>query len=159
MKKHWQYLCYVLRHKWFVFMECCTLGIPWLGIVHDLSKFLPSEFFPYADHFYGRRIGRQRDSTGYYKPVDTGDPQFDLAWHLHAKRNRHHWQWWIQINDEDPTMVMEMPGRYRKEMLADWIGAGKAQGKSDARAWYEKNKSKMILGVATRAWIERQLCA
>lgn len=31
MKPHLQYLWYVLRHKWFVFVECCSLGIPLQG--------------------------------------------------------------------------------------------------------------------------------
>ena len=27
MNKHWRYFSYVLRHKWFVFVECCKLGV------------------------------------------------------------------------------------------------------------------------------------
>ena len=50
---YWKYLKAVLKHKWFVFIECRKLGIPWLGVIHDLSKFLPSEFIPYARYFYG----------------------------------------------------------------------------------------------------------
>lgn len=158
MKAHLGYLSYVLRHKWFVFVECCKLGIPWLGIVHDLSKFRPDEWFPYVDAFYGdgdvRRAAIRCDSTGYYKPTDSGDPAFDFAWLLHQKRNRHHWQWWILPQDEDGLKVLPMPDRYRREMLADWIGAGMAQGKPDTCAWYEKNSTKMQLHPDTRAWIE-----
>lgn len=29
MKTHLRYLWYVLRHKWFVFVECVRLGIPY----------------------------------------------------------------------------------------------------------------------------------
>ena len=47
-----KYLKYVIKHKWYTFVECCRLGIPWLGIIHDLSKFLPSELFTYAEWFY-----------------------------------------------------------------------------------------------------------
>lgn len=50
-----------------------------------------------------------------------------------------------------------MPLKYAKEMLADWRGAGKAQGKPDAKAWYEKNKNNMLLHPETRQWIEEQL--
>lgn len=85
---------YVVRHKWFVFVACYRLGIPWRGLVHDLSKFLPSEWIPYTNFFYGPKPS-PRDSTGYYKPTDTGDKAFDFAWLLHQKRNRHHWQWWL----------------------------------------------------------------
>lgn len=59
MKKHLRYLKYLIRHRWYVFLECCKLGIPWRGIVHNLSKFLPSEWFPYVERFYGN------DREGY----------------------------------------------------------------------------------------------
>src|SRR5664280_1736204 len=94
-----KYLWYVVCHRWFVFIECCKLGIPWQGIVHDLSKFRPSEFFPYARHFHGVGAKEWRDKTGYYKPTDTGDSAFDFAWFLHQKRNAHHWQYWIFPSD------------------------------------------------------------
>ena len=79
MMVYFKYLSYVLRHRWFVFIECCKLGIPWRGLVHDLSKFIPSEFIPYARYFYGREDTIRRDKTGYYKPTDTGDKAFDLS--------------------------------------------------------------------------------
>ncbi len=157
MKPYLRYLRYVVRHKWFVFVKCCKLGIPWLGLVHDLSKFRPDELLPYKEHFYGSKKREWRDSTGYYKPTDTGDPEFDFAWLLHQKRNKHHWQYWICPQDDGGFKTFEMPMRYRKEMLADWHGAGKAQGKPDVGAWYAKNKGHMILAPETRAWIEEML--
>jgi len=160
MHKHLKYLKYVLRHKWFVFVECCKIGYPFLGIIHDWSKLLPSEFFPYAEHFYGRTskgIKTGRDETGYYKPTDTGDKAFDFAWLLHQKRNKHHWQWWILPEDEGGIIVMEMFVRYRLEMLCDWFGAGRAQGTPDVNAWYQKNKDKMRLHPTTRGSVEWQL--
>ena len=75
IKKILTYLSYLLRHKWFVFIECCKQGIFWRGLVHDCSKFLPDEFFPYAFHDWEK----ERDETGYYKPTDTGDLKFDYA--------------------------------------------------------------------------------
>jgi len=156
LEKHLKYLSYVLRHKFFVFIECCKLGIPWLGIIHDWSKFLPSEWFPYVNYFYGN-IKKGRDETGYYKPYDTGDNKFDFAWLLHQKRNKHHWQWWLLPTDEEGLKIFEMPMKYRKEMLADWKGAGRAQGTPDCQAWYLKNCKKIQLGNETRWWIERKL--
>ena len=51
--------------------------------------------------------------------------------------------------------VLEMPKKYRKEMLADWIGAGMAiTGKRDIKGWYEKNKFNIILHQNTRKWID-----
>ena len=85
-------LKYLIKHKWFVFLECCKVGIVWQGIIHDWSKIRPSEFFPYANHDFDA----ERDETGYYKPTDTGDKEFDYARLLHQKRNKHHWQNWVE---------------------------------------------------------------
>jgi hypothetical protein len=155
---YWRYLKYVLRHKWFVFVASWQLGVPLLGVMHDLTKFSPDELGPYARHFYGLKAQTpRRDSTGYYKPTDTGDPAFDFAWLLHQKRNKHHWQWWTLPEDDGGVKVLPMPDRYRREMLADWRGAGMAQGKPDTRAWYLANHHRMQLHPETRAWLEEQL--
>lgn len=155
---HLKYLSYVLRHKWFVFVAACKLGIPWRGLVHDLSKFSPAEWFPYVEHFHGKKAKAWRDNTGYYKPTDTGDPAFDVAWLHHANHNDHHWQYWTQVEDDQKSVkVHPMPDARRREMLADWRGAGRAQGKPDTLAWYTKNRDKMLLHPDTRAWIEEQL--
>lgn len=145
MKAHFTYLWCVLRHKWFVFLESRKLGVSWLGIVHDWSKFLPSEFAPYAQHFYGNQPKKKDDSA------------FDIAWLHHQKRNRHHWQYWMLIQDNEEDKVLPMPGRYRSEMLADWHGAGRAYGNPNTRQWYEEHKHEIIIHAETRAWIESQL--
>jgi hypothetical protein len=189
--RHWQYGKYLLRHKWFVFVAGCRLGIPWLALLHDNSKFLPDEWGPYSAFFYepdGTERTR-RDSTGYYKPTDTGNAAFDAAWLCHQRRNKHHWQHWLRvdhwpcrISDHDrytlpeddgdirclackqsfpqssaDMRVLPMPDRYRREMLADWRGAGLAQGTPDTLRWYTVNQHKMNLHPETREWIEAQL--
>lgn len=35
----------ITRHKWVVFKLCCKVGQPWRGLVHDLSKYSPTEFW------------------------------------------------------------------------------------------------------------------
>lgn len=157
MKKHWQYLKYVLKHKWYTFLECCKLGVPWLGIIHDWSKFLPSEWFACVNYFHGPQAIPRRDVTGYYKPTDTGDLAFDFARFLHDKRNRHSWQWWTLPNDKNGIEVFPIPDKYRREMLADWRGAGRAQGTPNTASWYCANSEKMQLHPETRAWIEERL--
>lgn len=166
MKQYIQYLSYVTRHKWYVALECFHEGLYFRGIVHDMSKFLLSEFKPYANHFYNNSTKKGRDDTGYYKPTDTGDIDFDFAWLLHQKRNKHHWQWWILPKDEGGLKVLPMTEDSIKEMICDWVGAGKAQGffspKHDkyleTRQWYNKNKSKMNLHPDTRQYIEDVIC-
>jgi hypothetical protein len=152
--KYWKYLRYVMRHKWYVFVESCKVGIPFRGLVHDWSKFLPGEFIPYARYFYGD-ISKGRDETGYYKPADSGYEPFDLAWLYHQHRNPHHWQYWCLAQDEEDDKTVRMPEKYVLEMLCDWRGAGKAQGYGDnTQAWYEKNKGKMKFHPETRKRVE-----
>jgi hypothetical protein len=153
---HLKYLSYVLRHKWFVFVECCKLGLPLQGLFHDISKLTPQEWSPYVNHFYGKKPS-PRDKTGAYNPLHVGE-DFDYAWLSHQHHNKHHWQYWILRGDAGWTKTMPMPDRYRKEMLADWRGAGRAiKGKDDTAGWYRANKEKMELHPDTRAWIEKQL--
>ncbi len=159
MKRYLVYLWYIILHKWYVFLQCCKFGIPWLGLVHDWSKFLPSEFVPYARYFYNSdgTPKQRRDDTGYYKPTDTGDGVFDFAWLLHQKRNRHHWQWWVLPEDCGDIKVLQMQKKYRLEMLADWIGAGQVQCTPDTAKWYHRNKGKLVLHELTREWVENEL--
>ena len=220
-----KYLKYVLRHKWFVFIECFKLGIPVRGLLHDMSKLLPSEFIPYARYFYGTWYknedwhGDIRNHIPYERTVDGVAKAFDIAWLKHQKRNPHHWQYWLLVNDssngeftiqemgtgyemflsrnnrhlamfdesilfkEDKIKandgtntnayiyakeiqdrlnkspkVLEVPIKYRKEMLADWIGAGFAiTGKRDVGGWYGNNKFNIILHPDTRKFIEENL--
>ncbi len=164
--KHLKYLKYVLVHKWYVFIECCKLSIPWAGLTHDLSKFRPSEWFPYVEAFYGKSRRRYKEflpaekyRTDCFRFSKEGVQRaFDTAWLMHQHRNPHHWQYWILTQDEDKPIIIEMPMRYRKEMLADWRGAGKAQGFGDnTKAWYESHKHDMVLGLFTRQWIEANI--
>lgn len=75
------FLKVTLLHKWFVFLAGLRTGAPlWRLVIHDWSKFLPSEALAYARHFYG--------------PKD--DPKsFNVAWLLHQNRQPHHWEYWI----------------------------------------------------------------
>lgn len=175
MRRHLAYARYVIRHKWFVLLESIKLGVPWLGLIHDWSKLLPSEWFPYAYTFYTRKGSKMYEET----------PAFVRAWMKHQHRNKHHWQYWLNVEifplpdtsvlvwdrgeasvvfgddwlpcDGMITVREPMPDRYRREMLADWIGAGRALGKPDTKAWYLANKDRIKLHPETRQWIERQL--
>jgi len=52
---------------------------------------------------------------------------------------------------------MEMSTKARKEMVADWRGAGKAQGTPNTLAWYKKNYDKMKFANSTRDWVEKEI--
>jgi hypothetical protein len=155
MKKFFLYTKNLLRHKYFVFLEACKLGIPLIGLFHDSSKFLPDEFLPYARY----------DFTKFGKNPPEIQSAFNLAWLKHQKRNKHHWQHWLLINDSGRALFLSggwlkqveaqaMPRKRILEMVADWRGAGRAYGNSDAVAWYMNNEEKMILHPATKAFVE-----
>ena len=167
MKIYTRYLWYVLRHKWFVMLACFRGGLFWRGITHDLSKLRPSEFFPYARHFYGD-ISKGRDKTGAYDPTQTNNPEFERAWLHHQRRNDHHWQYWVEAPGYAFTVthkdryercqkVHEMPIAAIEEMVCDWKGAGRAQGKPDTAGWYKVNGPKMMLEDSTRRLVENLL--
>ena len=130
MNKHLQYIKYITKHKWYVLVECCKVGLFWRGLVHDMSKFLPHEWIPYANWFY----------------TDLNDrPNYMDAWLLHIHRNKHHWQYWVLLNDNGIIQALPMPHIYRLEMWCDWIGAGKAiTGKDNMLPWYTENKEILI---------------
>lgn len=200
--RHCKYLRYVLIHKWYVFRAGCTLGIPWLALLHDNSKFMPDEWRWYARHFYAPDGSKQTwlGKDGFF--VDSeNDTKFDRAWLKHIRRNKHHPQHWVRVwlaacqcmeipasiqaqlgfpprddvllKDDGGAQCMscltklsreqircdirEMPLRYRLEMLADWIGAGAAQGTPDTLGWYASRGKHHPLGPETRAWIEQRL--
>ena len=158
-----KYLRQVLRHKWFVFIEAYKLGVPWLGLIHDASKFTLRELLPYARYFYGvypdcPNVCRRCPSyTG--RTLQSVEREFNVAWNHHQKHNKHHWQFWVLINDSSDPQVqaLPMPERYIREMVADWSGAGKAYGNPNTVDWYYQSKDKQIMHPATRLCIEHLL--
>jgi hypothetical protein len=160
MKEYFLHIYYLMRHKYFVFVECFKMGLFWQGITHDLSKLSPTELGPYSRMFYTDKKPI-RDKTGYYKPYDTGNEEFELAWLNHTRKNKHHWQFWVlphDRNDEGCEKIFDMPEKYALEMIADWMGAAKAQRNNHtALEWYNVHKHKLGLSTKTREFIEKKL--
>jgi len=138
-----KFLWSLLRHKWFVFVECCKLGIPLLGIIHDSSKFSRDEFGAYANRFYGPRKGENT-------------PEWKRGWLHHQNSNKHHPEYWI-IRGRLGRDILPISDRYRREMLADWRGAGRAYGNPDTWEWYQGVREDIVLHPQTRAWVEEML--
>lgn len=146
MKRFIAYLIYVVKHKAFVFKAGVLVGAPiWRLIIHDWSKFTPMEFWPYAKTFYA-----QDGTKRFYKSKD-----FDKAWNHHQKTNKHHWEYWVMPKRSGGFTCLEMPNNYIREMVADWMGAGRAiTGRWEVKEWYEANKHEIKLHKMTRIDVE-----
>jgi len=160
-----KYLFYVLKHKWYVLIECWKDGLFWHGITHDLSKFLPSEFIPYARWFYGE-YGKKFNGGFMYewRKAEIIKENFNFAVSLHYRRNKHHWNHWMEYSQgSDPIYCPElsrfpkpMPIKYIRQMICDWKGMAKSFGDT-WQDYYIKNKDSFILHKDTKFVIERML--
>jgi len=145
---HLQYISYVARHKWFVFVAGRKIGVSlWQLLIHDWSKFTPIEWRAYVDYFYGEQKSVMK--------AGVSTPEFDAAWLHHQHRNPHHWQHWILRRDDGTVEKLDMPERFVYEMVADWAGAGRAiTGRWDLASWYQDNRRDILISEATRALVE-----
>lgn len=123
MSAKWKHFKTVCRHKAVVYRQCKACGIPWQGIVHDLSKFSPVEFASSARYFQGDKspIEAEKAAVGY-----------SAAWLHHKGHNPHHWEYWTDFSEEDGSVIVNrIPYRYVVEMICDWIGAGMVYSKGN----------------------------
>lgn len=144
MGSHWRYLRYVLKHKWFVLVAGLSTGAPlWRLIIHDWSKFTPAEWKPYVNRFFAGNAGKED------KELDPDE--FHRAWTHHWHKNPHHWEYWVRADG----VAMPMPLHFVREMVADWMGAGRAiTGKWEYQDWYNATKHKQNIHIDTRVLVE-----
>ena len=116
LKNAYKHLKTITTHKWYVFLACCRAGIVWRGLVHDLSKFSPTEFLTNIKYYEDGRspINVAKEKNGY-----------SIAWQHHRGRNPHHYEYWVDNLDMGGKPI-PMPYTYAVEMICDYIGAGKA---------------------------------
>ena len=78
-----------------------------------------------------------------------------MAWLRHFHRNKHHYQWWI-VPDAGKLYPKPMTKSCIKEMICDWIGAGKAQGHNIpiVQRWDSYNQN-LTFHPSTRRKVER----
>ena len=107
----------ITRHRHRVIVHCFRAGIGLQGLLHDLSKYSPAEFFAGAHYFQGRRSpnAAEREEKGY-----------SSAWMHHKGRNRHHFEYWRDFSELEKTNVpIKMPLRFVMEMFCDRVAASK----------------------------------
>jgi hypothetical protein len=140
-----KHLIQTLRHKWYVLVAGLRLNVSlWRLLKHDVSKWSAAEFGPYARQFHG----------------DRGDPEgFARAWLHHQNTNDHHPEYWVgrtpHCKGNDEAGPLPMPIEAVREMVADWLAAGKVyEGRwpdPNNWTWFEKNRHKMQMHPLTWA--------
>ncbi|MCR4888142.1 MAG: DUF5662 family protein [Ruminococcus sp.] len=121
IKNFYGHLSTVLKHRHMVMRHCFKAGIIRRGLMHDLSKFSPTEFIPGVLYFQGTRSPneQEREELGYSK-----------AWMHHKGRNRHHFEYWTDYSIKTGTLdPVEMPDIYIFEMFCDRVAASKIYNK------------------------------
>lgn len=107
----------ITRHRHMVIRHCIKAGIFWQGLKHDLSKYMPSEFFVGVKFYQGNRSPNEAEREAY---------GYSTAWMHHKGRNRHHFEYWTDYNPQTKQVEpVEMPLKYVKEMFCDRVAASK----------------------------------
>lgn len=127
MGKLHKYLKTVHIHRKYVRKMCWKMGIFWQGLVHDMSKYSPQELWM-CRYWTGKGSPHQacREVLGY-----------SPSWIHHYHRNKHHYQFWWDEDENGNIIPMKMPYKYVIENFCDMVGASKAynQGKCKSGKW------------------------
>ncbi|MGL4801898.1 MAG: DUF5662 family protein [Cetobacterium sp.] len=148
------YLKYVLEHKKNVFKTCWKRGLYMHAFTHDLSKFLPSEFIPYAKWFYGEYgIKFNGGMSWEFDLHNKCHREFDIAWVKHYKRNKHHWNHYYNTLFKKSR---HMQREYIMQMICDWEAMALKFGDT-SQEFYLNNYNKIELTDNSRLILEIEL--
>ena len=151
----WKHFCTINHHKMLVMKGCFQVGLIKQGLLHDLSKYSPTEFIVGCKYYQGNMSpnNAEREAIGFSK-----------AWLHHKGRNKHHFEYWIDVslNKEEGLVGNKMPVNYVAEMLCDRIAAcevyrGKNYTSGAPMEYYEFTKKYITIHPETRALLEKLL--
>jgi hypothetical protein len=143
----------VLVHKYWVLYYASKLGYTWRGLVHDLSKFSPAEFFEGVKYWDGQRspvlVAKELNGISY-------------AWLHHRGHNKHHYEYWVEKLDYG-GVPHKIPFKYVVEIVCDWLGACRAYNHAQDKIfkkeyeWWGKQKLIVKMHSDTKYMISRML--
>lgn len=189
MNKYWQHFKTITKHRHKVMWLCFRIRLYKQGLLHDLSKYSPTEFITSAKYYQGTS-----------SPIDAEkkDKGYSLAWLHHRGHNPHHWEYWIDNIGPHETEVqcqfrpsieteyqnklglgnrlftvkkyqsnpnaIDIPYNYILEMICDMVAAGQVYlgdewTNKSPLEFYNKNKNYMLLTDSTRKLLEHWLNA
>ena len=151
LKKTWGHFKTITHHRFLVMAGCFRVGLIRQGLTHDLSKYSPTEFWEGARYYQGNRSpnAAEREDKGYSE-----------AWMHHKGRNRHHYEYWTDMNRQTRSYEsVPMPKRYLVEMVMDRIAAcktyeGKAYTPASALNYFLKSRERELMHPKTREELE-----
>lgn len=142
----------ITKHKIKVGQLCFRIGLYKQGLLHDLSKYKPTEFMTGVHYYQGTRSpnSAEREEKGYSE-----------AWLHHKGRNKHHWEYWVDFT-RSGLKPAQMPQRYVLEMFCDRVAAsmiyqGKNYQDGHPLEYYEGGKHSYIMHPKTRKLLEELL--
>ncbi|MGN0141469.1 MAG: DUF5662 family protein [Roseburia sp.] len=156
----WKHFCTITHHKILVMKGCFAVGLYRQGLLHDLSKYSPTEFLVGCRYYQGTKSpnGAEREAIGY-----------SSAWLHHKGRNKHHLEYWIDYGvaedkgsgtrEHKGICGMKMPVKYVVEMYVDRVSASRNYLKDDYTddsplQYYSSGKQFYIMHEDTRALLE-----
>ena len=132
----------ITRHKILVAKGCFKLGLYYQGIMHDMSKYSPTEFLVGVKYYQG---------TASPNNAERMEKGISMSWLHHKGRNRHHYEYWVDYSTqsiEGGMAPVPMPRKYVAEMVMDRISAsrnylGDAYNDSQPLEYFLKSKEKL----------------
>lgn len=154
LRKAFAHFRTITRHRHTVIAHCRRAGILRQGLLHDLSKYAPTEFRAGARYYAGTRSPNEleREQHGY-----------SAAWLHHKGRNRHHFEYWMDYDPVTRTQQpVKMPLRYVIEMFCDRVAAskiyrGRAYDRCHPLEYFERGIKTRVIHPETSAFLHMLL--
>ena len=149
--KLWQHFKTITYHRYLVMKGCFQVGLIWQGLTHDLSKYSPTEFFNGAIYYQG---------TCSPNTAERADKGYSEAWMHHKGRNRHHYEYWTDMNRQTRNYEsIPMPRKYLVEMVMDRRAAcmvyqGKDYHPASALEYFMKSRERELMHPKTKQELE-----
>lgn len=150
-----EHFCTITKHKCIVMKYCFAVGLYRQGLLHDLSKYSPTEFFVGVKYYQGNRSpnNAEKEKKGY-----------SSSWLHHKGRNKHHFEYWLDYSGRKDSIFagMKMPVCYVVEMFLDRIAACKTYQKQNYTVksplqYYENSKAYHVMYPESQKLLEKLL--
>ena len=149
--KFWQHFNTITSHRLIVMGGCFRVGLYWQGLTHALSKYTPAEFLIGARYFQGDKSPNA---------AERADKGYSEAWMHHKGRNRHHYEYWTDMNRQTRNYEsVKMPRKYMVEQIMDRRAAcivyqGDAYTDASAYEYFMKSRERELMHPENRQELE-----